>query len=35
MLSFANDYTQGAHEAILRRLIETNMVIQPGYGSDE
>ena len=35
MLSFACDYTQGAHEAILRRLIETNMVIQPGYGDDE
>lgn len=34
MLSFESDYTEGAHPEILRRLIETNMVQQPGYGSD-
>lgn len=35
MLSFASDYTEGAHEQILKRLIETNMEQLPGYGSDE
>lgn len=34
MLSFESDYTEGAHPAILERLIETNMIKQPGYGSD-
>lgn len=34
MLSFASDYTQGAHEAILERLMEKNGEPQPGYGSD-
>lgn len=34
MLSFENDYSQGAHERILQRLIETNMDAQPGYGFD-
>ena len=35
MLSFESDYTEGAHEAILRRLLETNLVQTPGYGADE
>ena len=35
MLSFANDYVEGAHPAILQRFLETNLVKQPGYGSDE
>ncbi len=35
MLSFENDYSQGAHEHILQRLIETNMDAQTGYGFDE
>ena len=35
MLSFENDYSAGAHEAILRRLGETNMDPQPGYGYDD
>lgn len=35
MLSFENDYSQGAHEKILQRLIETNMDPQTGYGFDE
>ena len=34
MLRFENDYAEGAHEQILRRLIETNMVQVPGYGND-
>ena len=34
MLSFTCDYTRGAHEKILKRLIETNMEQLPGYGSD-
>jgi len=35
MLSFENDYSEGAHEQVLRRLVETNLVSMPGYGSDE
>ncbi len=35
MLSFENDYSQGAHEKILHRLIETNMDAQSGYGFDD
>lgn len=35
MLSFENDYAEGAHPAILKRLWETNLVQQPGYGADE
>ncbi len=35
MLSFENDYSEGAHEEILRRLMETNRVQQVGYGDDE
>ena len=35
MLSFENDYVEGAHEKILRRLMETNMEKLPGYGSDK
>ena len=35
MLSFENDYSQGGHEKILQRLIETNMDAQTGYGFDE
>lgn len=34
MLFFVNDYCEGAHESILRRLMETNMEKLPGYGSD-
>jgi len=35
MLSFACDYTEGAHPEILRRICQTNLQQQPGYGSDE
>ncbi|MGI6608028.1 MAG: threonine aldolase family protein [Erysipelotrichaceae bacterium] len=34
MLYFSNDYSQGAHPEILKRLIETNMVSADGYGED-
>lgn len=34
MISFESDYTEGAHERILARLIETNLTQTPGYGSD-
>ena len=32
--SFASDYMEGAHPAILARLMETNMLKTQGYGSD-
>lgn len=34
MLCFENDYSEGAHEKVLKRLIETNMEQLPGYGTD-
>ena len=34
-LNFACDYLEGAHPAILRRLLETNLVKTDGYGEDE
>lgn len=34
MLSFNCDYTLGAHETILQRLLETNREPLPGYGDD-
>ena len=34
MLDFRNDYAEGAHPAVLQRLIETNAEQLPGYGSD-
>ena len=33
--SFASDYLEGAHPAILQRLAETNMMQSAGYGMDE
>ncbi|MBR4764968.1 MAG: aminotransferase class V-fold PLP-dependent enzyme [Lachnospiraceae bacterium] len=33
-LYFASDYMEGAHPAILQRLLETNMVHSAGYGLD-
>ena len=35
MIYFNNDYTEGAHEKILERFIETNRIQTPGYGFDE
>ncbi len=34
MLSFENDYSEGAHEKVLQLLMESNMVQESGYGSD-
>ncbi len=34
MLYFENDYSEGAHPLVLKRLCETNLVSQPGYGED-
>lgn len=34
MLSFENDYVEGAHELILKRLMETNLEQMSGYGTD-
>ena len=33
-LNFASDYLEGAHPAILQRLLETNLLRTPGYGTD-
>ena len=35
MLDFVNDYSEGAHEKILKRLLETNMEKLSGYGTDK
>jgi threonine aldolase len=34
MLAFCNDYSEGCHPLVLKRLEETNMEELPGYGSD-
>ena len=34
MITFENDYSCGAHPDVLRRLVETNLEPQPGYGED-
>ena len=34
MLSFVNDYDEGAHPAILQRLLVTNFETLPSYVSD-
>ena len=34
MISFASDYVAGAHPKVLDKLVETNMEILTGYGSD-
>ncbi len=34
-LSFASDYMEGAHPAIMERLVATNLEQTPGYGLDE
>lgn len=35
MLSFESDYTEGAHEKILERFMETNREQLSGYGNDK
>ena len=34
MISFTCDYNEGAHPAILERLVATNFCQEPGYGAD-
>ncbi len=34
MYSFKNDYSEGAHPRILKAMIDTNMIQEPGYGYD-
>ncbi len=34
MISFENDYSAGAHPKILEKLIQTNLEMLPGYGTD-
>lgn len=34
IISFESDYIEGAHENIIRRLVETNLEQTPGYGLD-
>jgi len=34
MISFTCDYSEGAHPLILKRLADTNLVQEPGYGFD-
>ncbi len=35
MISFASDYIAGAHPLILKKLLETNMEVLSGYGTDD
>ena len=35
MLFFVNDYCEGAHPAVLQKLVETNMEKLSGYGTDK
>lgn len=32
VISFENDYLEGAHEKVLKRLVDTNLVQASGYG---
>ena len=34
MLAFNNDYSHGAHPAVLQAIVDTNMEPLPGYGTD-
>lgn len=35
MIYFNNDYSEGCHEKVLAKLVETNMAQSLGYGEDE
>ena len=35
MIYFHNDYAEGCHESILKRLAQTNLEQSPGYGTDQ
>ena len=34
MYSFRNDYSEGAHEKVLKALTDTNYIQTVGYGLD-
>ena len=34
MIYFHNDYSEGCHEKVMQKLIETNLEQTPGYGTD-
>lgn len=34
MILFHNDYSEGCHEAVMQKLIQTNLEQTPGYGED-
>ena len=33
--SFKNDYSEGAHPVILEKLVQSNLIQEPGYGYDK
>ena len=33
-IMLASDYQEGAHPQIMQRLLETNLLATPGYGTD-
>lgn len=35
MISFENDYLEGAHEKVLQRIFDTNLIQASGYGDDQ
>lgn len=35
MISFASDYIAGAHPKVMEALADTNLIAQPGYGTDD
>lgn len=35
MYIFTNDYAEGAHPAILQKMLDTNFEQQTGYGEDQ
>lgn len=35
MISFASDYIAGCHPKVLQKLIDTNLEVLPGYGTDK
>ena len=35
MIYFHNDYSEGCHESIIKRLAQTNIEQTPGYGTDQ
>ena len=34
MVLFHNDYSEGCHEAVMEKLVQTNLEQTPGYGED-